>query len=390
VAAAKFVDAPTAAADLGVKRETLYAYVSRGLVRTAPSPGLARERLYAVSDIASLVRKRQLRRPSRAVAEALNFGLPVLETRVSSIANGVLRYRGVDAIDIARSMQFEDVAKLLWDLDAKADAPRFRFLASDPNEWDERARQVRGLDATERALYLLPLFLRSDDSGLRRGSAAEVAANLVGAIAKAAAGCNAFAGEPLHLALSRHWRKPAAADAIRCALVVSADHELNASTFAVRVVASTGASLTASLLAGVAALSGPRHGGMTLRVERLLAEIDSPRKARGVVGQRLRSGENIAGFHHPLYPEGDPRARSLLAYCKNDEQVLALCKAVDAMAGLQPSLDVGLVAIEREFRLPRGTALSLFAIGRSVGWIAHAIEQRESAQLIRPRARFAG
>src|SRR5690606_24250469 len=102
---------------------------------------------------------------------------------------------------------------------------------------------------------------------------------------------------------------------------------------------------------------------------------------------RLRRGEEIPGFGHPLYPDGDPRAATLLAGLP-DERMLDFVATVEAGTGLKASVDVGLFALERAYRLPAGAGISLFAAGRSVGWVAHAIEQTESGRLIRPRARF--
>ena len=384
----KFIDANAAAKLLGVKHATLYSYVSRGMVRTVALPDRPRQRLYSAADVALLNKKKQLRRPSRAVAGALDFGLPVLETRLSSIEGGVLRYKGIDATELARGdATLEAVAKLLWGLDIDAKEPAFQFRAPPKSGWADRSID-RNATATDRALCLLPLLLKWDDSVYRKGNVPEIGAGLVGAVAAAAAGCTEIGCEGLHQALAHEWRSPAASEAIRKALILCADHELNASTFAVRVVASTGAGLTASLLAGLAALSGPRHGGVALRVENLLEEIGTPGRARAVVSERLKRGERIPGFDHPLYPEGDPRARVLLQSCENDPLLRSVLKAASSIGALLPGLDIGLVAIERGFRLPRGSALTLFAIGRSVGWVAHALEQRASPQLIRPRAKF--
>src|SRR5207245_5047973 len=104
-----------------------------------------------------------------------------------------------------------------------------------------------------------------------------------------------------------------AAELLRLALVLIADHELNASTFAVRVVASTGASLVACVIGGLAALGGPRHGGTTEQVEALLDEIERVGDAAAVAEQRLSRGERLPGFGHPLYPDGDPRALAMRA-----------------------------------------------------------------------------
>ncbi len=209
------------------------------------------------------------------------------------------------------------------------------------------------------------------------------------AIAAAAAGAPVEA--PLHEAMAAAWRTDAAgADLIRRALVLSADHELNASTFAVRVVASTGAGLPCCVLAGLAALSGPLHGGQTDRVRAFAGEPGMTSTPRTAVAARLARGERVPGYGHRLYPDGDPRAVALLAALGPSEAWRALDAAVLELTGQHPTIDVALIALERTLGLPQGAALAIFAVGRTVGWIAHALEQRQDGRLIRPRAAYAG
>ena len=183
------------------------------------------------------------------------------------------------------------------------------------------------------------------------------------------------------------------------ALVLLADHELNASAFAVRVAASARADLYACLSAGLAAASGPLHGGSCDRVEALVREAARAASPRAFVRERLRRGEALPGMGHPLYPEGDPRARlcsSAAAGARSPARSArwrTLTGVLDAARDLglpPPSVDFGLVAVALALRLPRGTAASLFVIGRAAGWVAHALEQREAGFLLRPRARYVG
>jgi citrate synthase len=383
-----FIDASEATRRLAIKKATLYSYVSRNLVRVVPKPGNPRASLYNARDIEALVGRKQLRRPSKAVERALDFGMPVLETSITYIQGGRLFYRGVDAIELAKHASLEEAARLLWQT-GQDDAVEFGFDAAKVKRWKETARSA-GAVATDRALTLLPLLLADDQSHLRPRIATSQAAALVGAVASAAlrAAESRRASSLLHERLAARWKKPEAKDAIRLALVLCADHELNASTFAVRVVASTGATVTASVLSGLAALSGPRHGAMSLRFGQLLGEMSSPRAARRMVLGRLERGEDLPGFDHPLYPDGDPRGAALIEAVPRDPLVAAVAKIALEVSGTRPTLDVGLVAIERAFELPRGSGLALFTIGRTVGWLAHAMEQRQSPQLIRPRARY--
>jgi citrate synthase len=188
-----------------------------------------------------------------------------------------------------------------------------------------------------------------------------------------------------------------AVHAVEQALVVSADHELNASAFAARVAASAGADLYACVSAALATMSGPRHGGMCDRVEALVVESGRPERARAVIHERARRGERLPGFGHPLYPAGDPRTATVLAATAAlgkrrpaHATLLALLDAAAAAGREPPTLDAGLCAITFALGLPRGSGAALFAIGRAAGWIAHVLEQRTADFLLRPRARYVG
>jgi citrate synthase len=199
--------------------------------------------------------------------------------------------------------------------------------------------------------------------------------------------------------LASGW-KVAGADAeaaINTALVLSADHELNVSAFAARVVASARSTPYDVVSAGLAALAGPLHGGHTSRVEDFLDEAGSSQCVRKVLADRLRNGASIPGFGHPLYPAGDPRGRMLFALVRRhwpSSEAAAYADAVTragrGLLGEYPTVDYGLVMLRRALGLPRGSALVLFAIGRTAGWIAHAIEQYATEGLIRPRAAYVG
>jgi citrate synthase len=194
---------------------------------------------------------------------------------------------------------------------------------------------------------------------------------------------------PVHRQLGAAWRLDAArTDLIRRCLVLLADHELNASTFVARVVASTGATPYAVVAAALGALSGRRHGGASARAEALFAEIGDSGEAMPLMAARLARGEDLPGIGHPLYPDGDPRARAIIAALP--AAAAAAAAAARQLTGDHPNVDFALGAAVSALGLPRGSALALFLVGRTVGWIAHAIEQCESGTLIRPRARYTG
>jgi citrate synthase len=179
--------------------------------------------------------------------------------------------------------------------------------------------------------------------------------------------------------------------------VLCADHELNVSSFTARCVASAGSHPYAVVVAGLAALEGPKHGGAGARVEAMLDALRNAASLRTALAARLRRGERIEGFGHPLYPDGDPRARLLLdlireSYARSPEYrfVTAFARTATQITSEHPNIDFGLAALARVLRLPPGAPLTLFAIGRTVGWIGHALEQYATGELIRPRAKYVG
>ncbi|MYM98943.1 citrate synthase, partial [Duganella vulcania] len=189
--------------------------------------------------------------------------------------------------------------------------------------------------------------------------------------------------------LARAWRRPAAEDLLRRALVLMADHELNASTFATRVAVSTGASLAAGVLAGFTTLTGPLHGGASAEFAQLIAAARQ-HGADEAVANWLASGRPLPAFGHKLYAEGDPRARALLKLLPELQPHAALAAAAEAQAGELPNIDFALTALATAHELPDDAPFILFALGRCVGWLAHALEQVQAQRPIRPRARYVG
>ena len=176
--------------------------------------------------------------------------------------------------------------------------------------------------------------------------------------------------------------------------MLSADHELNPSSFTARVAASTGADLYACVGAALGALSGPEHSGACERVEALLAEIGTPARVATVIEDRTRRGDALPGFGHPLYVHGDPRAAALLAGLaprrRAERTLAALVARMKAARREPPNIDLALVATASALGLPPGAASAIFAVGRAAGWIAHVLEQREAGFVLRPRARYTG
>jgi citrate synthase len=219
---------------------------------------------------------------------------------------------------------------------------------------------------------------------LSRAGVARTGRRILAELVAAVTGTRSEDG-PVHAQLAAHWRlDPIGADLVRRCLVLLADHELNASTFVARCVASTGASPYAAVSAALGALSGHRHGGASSRVEAAFHELKAGGDPIMAMAGRLFRGEEVPSIGHPLYPDGDPRAVAILY------ALSVIVPHSRRLVGRQPNVDFALGAATTALELPQGAALSLFVIGRTVGWIAHAIEQYESGVLIRPRAHYTG
>jgi citrate synthase len=406
---AEFVSGKEAAALLGVKRETLYAYASRGLVRSEPG-GAGRERRYSRDDLERLKARRDARSGHGPVAAgALRWGEPVLESALTAIEAAGPRYRGRPAVELAQATSFEAVAELLWSGVLPEQAPRWSVAGLGLRLASLTALLPEGAPPLVTLALAVPALGAADPDRFNPAPGPELVrarALIMRMAALAGAGLDveqvrpALAEADVAGALLVSLGAPATARARQVmgrALVLSADHELNASAFAVRVAASAGADLYACVCAGLATLSGPRHGGMADRVEALVTEAGKPERARAVVQERARRGEEIPGFGHPLYPDGDPRATALLAaaaeHAPRSPRVRTIHAIVEAMrdAGRErPSFDIGLVALGAALGLPPRTTVAIFAVGRAAGWLAHAFEQRAAGFLLRPRARYVG
>lgn len=386
-----WMSAEDAANLLGVSRATLYAYVSRGRIRSQALPGPSRQRAYAREDVERLRHRAEERRaPDKAAARALQWGLPVLESSIALVDGRRLYYRGIDAAELARTRSLEEVASLIWT--GKLGALQERVSTT------RVPAAVRHLPFIARAQAMLSAAAAQDPKALdlRPPRIVRTGTRILGILTSAATD-TAVAGTTVEAAIARAWRVgDQAAGILRAALVLCADHELNVSSFTARCVASTGSHPYAVVTAALAALEGPRHGGASTRAEAMLASL---RRAslRTALEARLRRGEPIDGFGHPLYAEGDPRARLLLELLDERQRasaeyryVTGFVRAAADVFGEHPNLDFALAAVSRVLRLPPGAPMMLFGLGRSVGWIGHAIEQYATGLLIRPRARYVG
>lgn len=398
----RWVDARTAAKHLGIQLRSLYAYVSRGQVRSMA--GVAgRPRLYSLDDLDRLRTRRDARAGHGAVAAgALRWGEPVLDSAVTAITPRGPAYRGKLAVELAAAGQrFENVAELLWS----------GYLPSAPVTWPRTALPLaqvaklvppgaRSLDVMS---LLVPVAALADktradgrpDAIISRGRtlipllAAALASDFVAGTRALGAGSIAtIAARALDL-------EDSAIAILDVALVVLADHELNASSFAARVAASTDADPYACISAALATVSGPRHGSAAEAIARFADEVSDPDEAASIVRTLRRKGSSPPGFGHQLYPDGDPRATPLLEQARQlaeSSRVPKRARTILAIAehAKYPTVDVGLAALVAALGAQPSAGTGLFALARSAGWLAHVIEQRGAGFLLRPRARYTG
>src|SRR6266403_1100308 len=390
---ALYLSAREASAELAISPATLYAYVSRGLIRSEPSSD-SRSHRYRAEDVRGL---KERRAPSPEPRGLRNFDadLPVMDSSISTITEDGPIYRGVNCIELAETDTLEHAATLLWDVTgvdpfSQDNCPQ---ISGEMRAIAEAARHAAPIDRT---VAVLALAASADPRAFTR--AAEGRAMVGGRILRLVVATmlnRSSSGEPLHLQIARAWApdNKHAADLIRRALVLLADHELNASTFTVRCAASTGLNLYDAIIAGLAALKGPRHGGAGVLASRLVKTLIDNDVAP-VIRERVALGERFAGFGHGVYKLGDPRAMSLLDALARAGAARKFTREVPERiaeaTGEFVNIDYALAVLVHSLRLPAGSELALFAMARMVGWLAHASEQLQHGRLIRPRARYVG
>jgi citrate synthase len=407
-----------AAERLGVKPATLYAYVSRGLLGRERSAD-GRTSTFDPAEIDRLARPGRARRGRRPAAELL------VPSALTAIDRGLPWYRGLAVPELAGTRSFEEVAEWLWNARFPDPVPAWR--ASQPALDAGRQAQAalpHGALPLERIRVIAAALPAGDELRLELRPAAVTAAGrslvagLVDCLPRRAprppgrrgqreARTPGRPGRPppdagpiaarLWMGLSPLDPEPELVRVVDAALVLLADHELAASTLAARVAASVRADPYAVASAGLAVVSGTLHGGASLGIEALLDEIDRPDQAASVVGTRLRRGERLRGFGHRLYPDGDPRAATLLARLRATADSSPRMEVVDSLLqaarrrGLpEPNVDLALAALAHVTGMTHGAGEAIFATARTAGWIAHALEEYERNAPIRPRAVYIG
>ncbi|WP_329124012.1 citrate synthase [Streptomyces sp. NBC_01465] len=388
-----------AAERLGVKPETVYAYVSRGQLSSRRGPG-SRGSTFDAKEVDALVR-----RSRRDSASGGNGELSV-RTRITLIDKDRYFFRGVDAAELARNYSYEEVAEWLW---TGVLRPGIRFTA--PRDVTEAAR--RAVDAlpphsapTDRLRVAAVAAAASDPLRFDLSEAAVLATartlipTLVTALPLAG---TAHHGEgPL---AERLWPRltvqPPDAASLRVldlALALLIDHDLAASTLAVRVAASARAHPYAAVSAGLGVLEGPLHGAASGLAHRMLAEVIERGSAAPVVADHLRTGRRVPGLGHRIYPGEDPRAQALFAALEDVEQAApALAAARDVITTtarhteLYANVDLALSVLTVTTGMPAEAGETVFAVARTAGWIAHTLEEYEERPLrMRPSGQYTG
>jgi citrate synthase len=429
----EFLTAAEAARRLGVKPATLYAYVSRGVLRRDRAAD-GRSSMFDSEEVERLARRGRPRRPAGAADITV-------ESAITEITGDRLFFRGLDVIRLATSRTFEDVAALLWTGELPTASPR----PPAPSPWRAtpaalaagRAAQAAlpaGTLPLERFQVIVPAMAATDPLRLQLDPAAVIAAGrgiiagLVDCLPPAAPTPTALttSDSPIsdypsrdhlssdypsrdHLSsdcpiADRLWSRlcdrrasPALRRALSAALVLLADHELAASTLAARAAASVRADPYAVVATGLGAVGGALHGGASLGAEALLAAAAGPDDVPRVVGELLRRGEKVPGFGHFVYRSGDPRAVLLLDLVRRaapKSGPLAVAEAVLAEVGRkslpEPNIDFAIATLARVAGMVRGSGETIFAVARTAGWIAHALEAYAGPGPLRPRAVYTG
>jgi citrate synthase len=368
-----------AARRLGVKVSTLYAYVSRGLIASHHDPS-RRGSLFELADIESLAARSRGGRQTESRLATITTGVTQLHLDEGPI------YRGRAATSLVGEMTFEEVAAFLWEADEEGDWSALSLGHCPLHDSLDRMRWALVMcGATD------PLRSDARPNAVVH-SARRVVAALVDVVGTAPAGEAATASVSERLAHRLGGSEPAfSAAAVDAALVLMADHELATSTLAVRIAASVRADLYDALLAGLATLTGPLHGGASQQAYELLALAERDGASRAL-NDTLREHRRLPGFGHTVYRNGDPRfgallslAEPLLSDTRRDilRQVMELAGAHDIP---QANCDLALAALSWGTGMPPDTGRTLFAVARIAGWTAHYMEEL-SERPVRFRAR---
>ena len=399
------VGADEAAQRLGIKVETLYAYVSRGLISSERGPD-GRSSTFSAADVERLARRGRPRRSSRGPIIDVS-----VETELTEIDGRHLRYRGLDAVVLSRRSSFEQVAQLLWDGTLPTSSVAWGpgnplpFRPEDASAV-ERLRLAVALDACRPRP---PVDIGPDGAAQVLAAGPELLSTMVDALPVRASGARPSLRLPdgqtvrggvasrLAVRLVERRPPPGLVGAVNAALVLLADHEMAPSTLAARVAASVRADAHAIVSAGMGPVAGAMHGQASRGVRAVLDEAG--RTSPSAVAARMAAhGGLLPGIGHGLYPHGDPRAVELLdrvraagGPARRLRQVDELIAELRAAGVERPNVDMALGALGHVWSMPVDAGEAIFTVARSAGWLAHGAEEWARRPLrFRARARYVG
>lgn len=386
------LSAEQAAARLGVRKTTLYAYVSRGMLTAIPDPKQPQRSRYPAFEVDRLqqgarARSRAAPQPSATLFE----GLPLVDTELTGIVDGEIVVRGRTLVPWARQASLEETAALLWNVRTEA-----AFAAPAPvlpELWHRTAEALRHADPVARAVTLWGLAMPQLSGGVNlQGEELAVALAQHLRVAFACWLAQAPSDAPLHLQVARAWGLPAQGhDALRQALVLCADVTTNLMGLSGRMLASVQGSLAACLLASMSYGFIRLSGGEFEAVEALFDEVEAIGSLESVAASYRARGETLPGFHHHVFVRGDPRAARLLQLAATlGSQAAGWLPAAQDVSPMHPTLDLGVVALRRALKAPRHAALTLTYMARSAGTLAQALEQRQHGRRMWVQSRYVG
>ncbi|MHB8499548.1 MAG: citrate/2-methylcitrate synthase [Candidatus Acidiferrales bacterium] len=327
-----------------------------------------------------------------------------MESGITSVAEGEIRFRNVDSFELAAAHRFEEAAHWLWS-----------GVMPERNVWSAEAGAVMIGRKAQGALPLATLPLDrlrvtvaavATSDPLRYeinvGAVPMTGERLISALVDSLPNQSKMSTDSsiaarLWSKLSRTPANPKLIGLLDDALVILMDHELSFSTLSARLAASTRSDPYSVVAIGLSALAGPLQSVACLATEDLLAEIESPDRAVWLIGERLRRGERLPGFGHRLYESGDPRGTFLLDRLNGimppsrDLDIVRAVVAATRERGLPAAnVDFALAAMARSGQMIRGASEAIFAIARTAGWIAHAMEEYSIGVEVRPRMIYMG
>ncbi len=396
---------------LKVQPQTLYTYVSRGLVRSISQPGL-KDKLYLKEDLERLHARSKARNGhGPAAASAMNWGEPIIPTSITEITPEGPKLRGHNAIELAKSgASFESVTELLWKGVITANHPGWPGIKNH----EKIMALTKFIDTNISDEFLEVLASITLHLGLLSGSISErlVFGNTTAAgreIIQTLTGCFGYISRKRCYTPIKEGQSIAAGltqalsldstdenhEIFRSILVILADHELSPGTLAARVAASSGCTLHSCIASAICTSSGVKIGRLYEQVDSFFEQYQTSRDMIERANHLQRQGMVAAGFNHPLYPRGDPRGRHLMSRVqqlrKNHEALDRACEFAEYMTTehqCHPRHEFAIVALTRSMGLPKQTPAALFVLARIAGWVAHVQEQRLSSMLLRPRAKF--